>query len=198
VSSLLAVARRDGSGRDHRPTKAELAAAVDKTIPDVIAPDLAILFCGINPGLYSGAVGHHFARPGNRFWKVLHRAGFTDRELSPFDDRDLLRYGIGVTNLVNRTTAGAADLDHGELRQGARRLERKVRRYRPSFVAFAGMGAYRIAFRRPRAPLGRQTETLGESVIWLLPNPSGAQAVYQLEDLVRAFRALRRATSRAA
>lgn len=198
MSSLLAMARRGHKRRDHRPTKAELSAAVDKTIPDVIAADLAILFCGINPGLYSGAVGHHFARPGNRFWKVLHRAGFTDRELSPFDDRELLRYGIGVTNLVNRTTAAAVDLDHAELREGARRLERKVRRYRPSFVAFAGMGAYRIAFRRPHAPLGRQPETLGESVIWLLPNPSGAQAVYQLDDLVRAFRALRRATSRAA
>lgn len=189
---------RGESGLLPRPTKDELAAAVDKRIRDVIAPDLRILFCGINPGLYSGAVGHHFARPGNRFWKVLHRAGFTDRELSPFDDRDLLRYGIGITNLVNRTTAAAADLDHAELRRGARQLERKVGRYRPSFVAFAGMGAYRVAFGRPRAPLGRQTEMLGESVIWLLPNPSGAQAAYQLDDLVRAFRALRRAASRAA
>jgi double-stranded uracil-DNA glycosylase len=181
-----------------RPTKDELAAALDKRIPDVIAPDLRILFCGINPGLYSGAVGHHFARPGNRFWKVLHRARFTDRELSPFEDRELLRDGIGITNLVNRTTAAASDLDPAELRRGARQLERKVRRYRPSFVAFAGMGAYRVAFRRSRAPLGRQTETLGESVIWLLPNPSGAQAAYQLDDLVRAFRTLRRAASRAA
>jgi TDG/mug DNA glycosylase family protein len=189
---------RGESGLLRRPTKDELAAAVDKRIRDVIAPDLRILFCGINPGLYSGAVGHHFARPGNRFWKVLHRAGFTDRELSPFDDRDLLRYGIGITNLVNRTTAAAADLDAAELRRGARQLERNVGRYRPSFVAFAGMGAYRVAFGRPRAPLGRQTEMLGESVIWLLPNPSGAQAAYQLDDLVRAFRALRRAASRAA
>jgi double-stranded uracil-DNA glycosylase len=190
--------RRDGSAPARRPTKDELAAAVDKRIRDVIAPGLRVLFCGINPGLYSGAVGHHFARPGNRFWKVLHRAGFTDRELSPFEDRDLLQYGIGVTNLVDRTTAAASDLDHTELRNGARRLERKVRRYGPSLVAFAGMGAYRVAYHRPRAPLGRQTETLGESVIWLLPNPSGAQAAYQLDDLVRAFRALRRATSRAA
>jgi double-stranded uracil-DNA glycosylase len=181
-----------------RPTKGELATAVDKRIRDVIAVDLRILFCGINPGLYSGAVGHHFARPGNRFWKALHRAGLTDRELSPFEDRELLRYGIGVTNLVNRTTAAAADLDPAELRRGARHLERKVRRYRPSFLAFAGMGAYRVAFQRPRAPLGRQAETLGESVIWLLPNPSGAQAAYQLDDLVRAFRTLRRAASRTA
>ena len=176
-----------------RPTKQELAAAAGKRIPDVIAPGLRVLFCGINPGLYSGAVGHHFARPGNRFWKVLHRAGFTDRELSPFDDRELLDVGIGITNLVNRTTAAAAELDAAELRRGATRLARKVERYRPHVVAFAGMGAYRTAFRRPRAALGRQPEALSGAVVWLLPNPSGAQAAYQLDDLVREFRALRRA-----
>src|ERR687892_1933906 len=144
--------------RVRRPTKQELAAAVSKRLPDVIAPGLQVLFCGINPGLYSGAVGHHFARPGNRFWKVLHRAGFTDRELSPYEERELLDVGIGITNLVNRTTASAADLDAAELRRGAPRLERKVRRYRPAVVAFAGMGAYRVAFRCPRAELGRQAE----------------------------------------
>lgn len=157
----------------------------------MIAPDLRVLFCGINPGLYSGAVGHHFARPGNRFWKVLHRAGFTDRELSPFEDRKLLGLGIGITNLVSRTTASASDLDTQELRRGAPRLERKVRRYQPAIVAFAGMGAYRVAFSRPRARIGRQAEALAGSVVWLLPNPSGAQAAYQLDDLARAFRALR-------
>jgi TDG/mug DNA glycosylase family protein len=190
------MARRSDSTRVRRPTKEELAAAVGKRVPDVIAPDLRVLFCGINPGLYSGAVGHHFARPGNRFWKVLHRAGFTDRELSPFEERELLDFGIGITNLVNRTTASASDLDAAELRRGAPRLERKVRRYRPAVVAFAGMGAYRVAFRCPRAELGRQAEMLAESVMWLLPNPSGAQAAYQLDDLVRAFRALRRAATR--
>jgi len=179
--------------RVRRPTKRELAAATGKRIPDVIAPGLRVLFCGINPGLYSGAVGHHFARPGNRFWKVLHRAGFTDRELSPFDDRELLDVGIGITNLVDRTTAAAAELDGAELRRGATRLTRKVERYRPCFVGFAGMGAYRTAFRQPRAALGRQPDMLGGAVVWLLPNPSGAQAAYQLDDLVREFRALRRA-----
>ena len=177
----------------HRPTKEELAAATGRRIPDVIGPGLRVLFCGINPGLYSGAVGHHFARPGNRFWKVLHRSGFTDHELSPFDDRALLDIGIGITNLVGRTTAAAAELDTGELRRGASRLARKVERYRPAFVAFAGMGAYRTAFRRPDAAVGRQAETLSDAVIWLVPNPSGAQAAYQLDDLVGAFRALRRA-----
>lgn len=179
--------------RARRPTKQELAAAVGKRIPDVIAPGLRVLFCGINPGLYSGAVGHHFARPGNRFWKVLHQAGFTDVELSPFDDRKLLDVRIGITNLVSRTTAAAAELDVAELRRGGTRLARKVERFRPRFVAFAGMGAYRTAFRRPHAAVGRQPETLSATAIWLLPNPSGAQAAYQLDDLVRAFRALGRA-----
>jgi len=183
------------SAKEHarRPTKQELAAAAGKRIPDVIAPGLRVLFCGINPGLYSGAVGHHFARPGNRFWKVLHRAGFTDRELSPFDDQKLLDARFGITNLVSRTTAAAAELDPAELRRGASRLARKVERYEPAFVAFAGMGAYRTAFRRPDATVGRQPEALSAAVIWLLPNPSGAQAAYQLDDLVREFRALRRA-----
>ena len=179
--------------RAHRPTKEELAAAAGKRIPDVIAPGLRVLFCGINPGLYSGAVGHHFARPGNRFWKVLHRAGFTDHELSPFDDRQLLDVRLGITNLVSRTTAAAAELEPAELRRGATRLARKVERYEPGFVAFAGMGAYRTAFRRPDAAVGRQPEPISDAVVWLLPNPSGVQAAYQLDDLVREFRALRRA-----
>jgi len=187
------VPKASGNERARRPTKGELAAATGRRIRDVIAPGLHVLFCGINPGLYSGAVGHHFARPGNRFWKVLHRAGFTDRELSPFDDRKLLDVGIGITNLVNRTTAAAAELEPAELRRGASRLTRKVERYRPAFVAFAGMGAYRTAFRRPDAGVGRQPETISGAVIWLLPNPSGAQAAYQLDDLVREFRALRHA-----
>jgi double-stranded uracil-DNA glycosylase len=187
------MATRRDHARVRRPTKQELAAAVGKQVRDVIGPDLRVLFCGINPGLYSGAVGHHFARPGNRFWKVVHRAGFTERELSPFEERELLGSGIGITNLVSRTTASASELGRDELRRGAIRLERKVRRFRPAIVALAGMGAYRVAFGRPRAGLGRQPEPLAGAIIWLLPNPSGAQAAYQLDDLVRAFRALRRA-----
>jgi double-stranded uracil-DNA glycosylase len=187
------MATRRDHARVRRPTKQELAAAVGRQVRDVIGPDLRVLFCGINPGLYSGAVGHHFARPGNRFWKVLHRAGFTERELSPFEERELLGSGIGITNLVSRTTASASELGRDELRRGAIRLERKVRRFQPAIVAFAGMGAYRVAFGRPRAGLGRQPEPLAGAIIWLLPNPSGAQAAYQLDDLVRAFRALRRA-----
>jgi double-stranded uracil-DNA glycosylase len=162
----------------------------------VVAPRLAILFCGINPGLYSGAVGHHFARPGNRFWKALHAGGFTARVLSPFEERDLLQLGIGVTNLINRATAGADELSAEELRQGAEALERKVCRLQPTVVAFLGLTAYRTAFGRQAARIGPQPELLCAARIWLLPNPSGRTAHYQLGDLAEAFSRLRRATTR--
>jgi len=175
-----------------RPTREELAAAQGRTVPDVIAPGLRELFCGINPGLYSGAVGHHFAHPGNRFWNLLRAAGFTSEVVSPFEEEALLALGLGITNLVERATATAADLSPHELRHGARRLA-KVRRYRPRFLGFLGMTAFRTAFRRPRAALGPQPEDIGGSRTWLLPNPSGAQAHYQLPDLAEAFAALRQA-----
>jgi len=181
-----------------RPTPAQLAAARERTIRDVIAPGLHVLFVGINPGLYSGAVGRHFARPGNRFWKTLHRAGFTDEELSPFEQGRLLDHGIGITNLVARTTAAAAELSPEELRAGARALHRKVMRYHPRVVAVLGIGAYRSAFERPRATIGAQPETIESARVWVLPNPSGLNANYQLPELARWFRALRReVTSRA-
>jgi TDG/mug DNA glycosylase family protein len=176
-----------------RPTREELAAAEGRTVPDVIAPGLRVLFCGINPGLYSGAVGHHFARPGNRFWKVLEASGFTGEIVSPFEEEALLALGLGITNLVERATASAADLSPDELRQGAHRLEAKIRRCRPRFLGFLGMTAFRTAFRRPRAALGPQPDDTGGARTWLLPNPSGAQAHYQLPELTEAFAALRRA-----
>ena len=169
---------------------------MDRTVPDVAAPGLRVLFCGINPGLYSGAVGRHFARPGNRFWKALHRAGFTDRLLSPFEAEEMLARGLGITNICPRTTARAEELDQGELRRGARALARKVRRLRPAAVAFLGVGAYRVAFARPRAVVGPQPERLAGSSVWVLPNPSGRTAYYLLPALVRHFRALRRASLR--
>lgn len=174
----------------HKPTKSELLAAATRKIPDVIAPNLKVLFCGINPGLYSAAVGHHFARPGNRFWPALHAAGFTDRLFSPFEDARLLEAGYGITNLVSRASAGADELTDAELRTGARRLERKVRRYAPGCVAFVGLGAYRKAFQRPAAGLGRQQAQLAGAVIWLLSNPSGLNAHYQKDDFARMFREL--------
>ena len=182
------------SARPRRPTPAELRAARGRTVPDLIAPRLRVLFVGINPGLYSGAVGHHFARPGNRFWKVLHAAGFTDRVVSPFDERLLLARGLGITNVVRRTTAAAAELSDDELVAGARRLEAKVARHRPRIVAFLGLQAYRIALDRPRARVGRQAERLGGAAVWVLPNPSGLNAHYQLPALARLFRRLRQAS----
>jgi TDG/mug DNA glycosylase family protein len=164
-------------------------------VPDVIGPDLDLLFCGINPGLWSTAVGHHFARPGNRFWKVLQAAGFSPELLAAEDDRQLLDLGIGVTNLVPRSSAAAAELGRDELRAGARRLGRTVSRFRPRFVAVLGMGAFRTAFDRPRAAIGEQPELLGGARVWLLPNPSGLQARYQLDDLAAVFAELRDAVT---
>ena len=176
-----------------KPSREEIAAAHGKTIRDVIGPELRVLLVGINPGLYSGATGHHFARPGNRFWKALHGARFTDRLYSPFEDRSLLELGVGITNLVPRTTASADELTAEELRAGARRLERKVRRWKPQIVAFVGVTAYRTAFGRPRAKVGPQDETIGDAGVWVLPNPSGRTAAYQLPQLIEAYSALRAA-----
>jgi double-stranded uracil-DNA glycosylase len=177
----------------HKPTRAELESAAGRTVSDVIAPGLRVLFCGINPGLYSGATGHHFARPGNRFWPTLHAAGFTDRVLHPSEERELLRRGYGITNVVERATATAAELSPDELIRGARRLEATVSHYRPRYVAILGISVYRTAFGRPKAMLGLQPESIGESRLWVLPNPSGLNAHYQLADLARLFAELREA-----
>ncbi len=178
-----------------RPTRAELLAAAGdgRTVPDVIAPGLTVLFCGINPGLYTAWSGHHFAGPGNRFWPTLHAAGFTDRRLRPDEERELLARGYGVTNVVARPTATAAELAPEEYVAGGRLLERKVRRYAPRVLAVLGVGAYRTAFARPRAALGEQPERLGGARVWVLPNPSGLNANYQKDDLARLFRLLREA-----
>ena len=168
--------------------------AAGKRVPDIIAPGLRVLFCGINPGLYSAAVRHHFARPGNRFWPALYAAGFTERLLSPFEERELLVRGYGITNVVSRATAAAQELSATELAAGGRRLRAQVACYRPRVVAVLGLEAYRVAFACPQARLGRQPETVGASVLWVLPNPSGLNAHYQLKDLERVFRALREAS----
>jgi TDG/mug DNA glycosylase family protein len=161
-------------------------------VPDLIADRLAVLFVGINPGLYSAATGHHFARPGNRFWPALHDAGFTEVLLRPWEQRRLLPLGFGITNLVARATAAADELSPHELRRGRHRLGVKVRRYRPRCVAVLGIGAYRTGFGRQRAGVGLQPETLEGAALWVLPNPSGLNANHQRADLAREFRALRR------
>jgi double-stranded uracil-DNA glycosylase len=176
-----------------RPDAAALLRARQRTLRDVIAPHLRILFCGINPGLYSTAVGHHFGRPGNRFWKALHAAGFTPRLFSPSEDKALLALGIGITNLCPRTTASADELTAAELERGGRALVAKARRYRPRVVAILGIGAYRAGFARPEASIGRQEAPIAESLAWVLPNPSGLNAHYGIEELTRHFRRLRTA-----
>jgi TDG/mug DNA glycosylase family protein len=177
----------------YRPSSADLAAAAGTVIPDVVAPNLRVLFCGINPGLWSGATGHHFARPGNRFWPALYRSGFTPRQLRPDEQEELLALGLGITNVAPRTTAKADELTAGELRAGGRALVERVTRYRPRVLAVLGLGAYRTAFGRPRTTVGRQVESLGDTEVWVLPNPSGLNAHYTLDALVEEFRALREA-----
>jgi TDG/mug DNA glycosylase family protein len=170
-----------------KPTGEDLKKALERTTPEIIAPDLKILFCGINPGLYSAATGHNFARPGNRFWKVLERAGFTPRRFHPSEERELLTLGYGITNFCQRTTAKASELTDAELVEGGKQLVKRVKKYQPKFLAVLGVTAYRTAFGKPKAKLGLQEETIGDTKVWILPSPSGLNAHYQLPDLIELF-----------
>jgi TDG/mug DNA glycosylase family protein len=188
------MARRRGAG----PTPAEVAAARGRAIGDVLPPagaPLRVLFCGVNPGLYSGATGHHFARPGNRFWQALHRSGFTDRLLEPAEQDLLPSYGLGITNLVDRATAKADELTGEELREGAELLLALVGRHHPAYVGMAGVTAYRTAFGRPRAAIGAQPDAIGTAGLWVLPNPSGLNASWSLERIAGEFARLRAAVT---
>ena len=178
-----------------RPTQADLDAARDRTIPDVIAPGLRVVFAGINPGLYSAATGYHFARPGNRFWPALHRSGFTERVLRPDEQEQLLGLGLGITNVVARATARAEELRPAEFLAGARILTGKITRLRPRWLAVVGVTAYRVAFGRRHAAVGPQDEALGETRVWVLPNPSGLNASWPTPRLVGAFAELREAAA---
>ena len=185
--------RKTADSQPFKPTKQQLIAAAGKTVPDVIASNLRVLFCGINPGLYTAAVGHHFARPGNRFWPALHKSGFTDRLLSPFAERELLDAGLGISNVVAHATAAASELSKADFIAGGRSLAAKVERYRPRIVAILGVGAYRQAFDQPKATVGEQRGRIHNARVWVLPNPSGLNANYQLPELVRLFANLRTA-----
>jgi TDG/mug DNA glycosylase family protein len=176
----------------HRPTLSELRAAHDKNVPDLIRPGLEVLFSGINPSLYSAAVGHHFARPGNRFWKTLHMASFTPRLIQPDEEQELLALGFGITNLVPRATASASELCDDEYLHGARRLARKLKRYRPKVVAFVGISAYRVVSSNPNAKVGPQPKPFAATRTWVLPNPSGLNAHYQLPELAKIYAELAR------
>ena len=180
-------------GSPWRPNKKQLEAARKKKVPDLLAPNLTVLFCGINPGLYSAAVGHHFAGPGNLLWPTLLASGFTPRLFNAFDANELLAMGFGITNFVSRTTASADELDHDELHAGARAVSRKVRKWRPKWVAFLGLHAYRIAYERRKAIDWLQPQTIGTTKIWLLPNPSGLNAFHQPAILNQMFSEFRQA-----
>ncbi len=173
-----------------KPTKEDLRDAVNRTTEDLIDFNIKVLFCGINPGMWSGATGYHFAKPGNRFWKALHLSGFSKRLLHPSEERELLENGYGITSFCRRTTATAAELSNEEIIAGGNNLVKKIEKYAPQFVAVLGIGAYRTAFKCPKAKLGLQSETIGQTRLWLLPNPSGLNAHYQLNDLVKLFSAL--------
>jgi TDG/mug DNA glycosylase family protein len=176
-----------------KPTSADLEAARERVIPDVVAPGLSVLFSGINPGLWSAATGFHFARPGNRFWPTLHRSGFTPRQLRPEEQWTLLDLGLGITNVASRATARADELTPDELVEGGEALRDKVRRFRPTWLAVVGIGAYRTGFGRPGAAVGPQEESIGDTRVWVLPNPSGLNAHWPAAALAEEFARLRSA-----
>jgi TDG/mug DNA glycosylase family protein len=182
-----------GRSAERRPSADEVAAAADRTIPDVAGPDLLVLFSGINPSLYSAATGHHFARPGNRFWPALHGAGFTDRLVHPSEQYLLPSLGLGITNVVSRATARADELSPEEFVEGGAQLAARVARLRPRYLAVLGVTAYRAAFKRPKARIGPQDETISGVPVWVLPNPSGLNAHFQLPALISEFAALKAA-----
>jgi TDG/mug DNA glycosylase family protein len=176
--------------KHYKPSPLEIEEAAGKKVPDIIAPGLDVLFCGINPGLYSGATGHHFARPGNRFWPALHASGFTQHLLHPSQEGLLLQEGIGITNFVARASRAAAELGKEELREGGRELQVKIHLYKPAVLAVLGVTAYRVAFQKPKAGIGLQEQQLGGAAVWVLPNPSGLNAHYTPPQLAAEFRKL--------
>lgn len=177
----------------HAVLRREVVAT--KPLGDVVGRDLRVLFVGINPSLRSAEVGHHFARPGNRFYKALHRAGFTPRVYAPDEDVLLPALGLGITNLADRPTRAASELTSEELRAGAAQLEALVAELSPRLVAVVGITAYREAFARPKAVLGMQDEPIGGRPVWVLPNPSGLNAHHQLDDLAMRFGEVRAAAA---
>ena len=187
---------RAGSDTSVKPTREQLLRAYDTTIPDLVRPGIQVLLVGINPSLYSGWTATHFARPGNRLWRTLHEAGFTDRRLHPSESEAILSAGIGITNLVARATARADELTDDEIRAGVEPLRRLVRRWKPAYVAFLGISTYRVAFGVPKAIVGEQPERFEGSGVWVLPNPSGLNAHYQQPQLTSHYAALRAAAVR--
>ena len=177
-----------------RPTKEELMAAKGERVKDVIAMDLKCLFCGINPGQYTAWIGHHFGRPGNRFWRAVYKGGFTPRLLTPFEEIELLKYGYGITNLVQRATLTASEVSREELEKGKDNLVKKISKYLPKAVAVLGVTAYRNAFGQKSATIGLQKEKIEQTRVWVLPNPSGLNTHYTPADLAELFSQLKKET----
>jgi TDG/mug DNA glycosylase family protein len=174
-----------------KPTREELLEAANQTMPDILAPNLKVVFCGINPSVYSVVIGHHFARPGNRFWPALYAGGFTPRLFAPSEDQKLLTLGLGITNVAEPSSTAAADLSNEQIKEGGKILRAKIERFQPGVLAVLGIGAYRLAFEQPKARLGLQDTQIGDTRIWVLPNPSGLNAHYHPPQLAQLFRELR-------
>ena len=162
---------------------------------DLIGPGLRVLFCGINPGLVSAETGHHFARPGNRFWPALELAGFTPRLFRPDEQGELLGLGLGITNVVDKPSARADELTKAELVAGGENLVTKVLKYQPRWLAVVGVTAYRDAFNERKATMGEQARRIGETRVWILPNPSGLNAHYTLPKLAAAYAELEKVSA---
>jgi double-stranded uracil-DNA glycosylase len=191
MAKTASTKNRDGAA--WRPTREQLENAIHNRLPDLIAPNLKVLFVGINPGLYTAAIGKHFGHPGNRFWPALHAGGFTPRRFTAFEREEFLKLGYGIVNVVGRPTRTIPELSPNELVEGGKELVRKIRRYTPRFAAFTGVTAYRIAFGLKDAKVGPQDETIGSTKLWILPDPSGLNAHYPPKKLAVEFARLREA-----
>jgi TDG/mug DNA glycosylase family protein len=165
-------------------------------LADILSRDLDVVFCGINPALSAARAGHHFSSPNNRFWRVLHRAGFTPHLIQSESDRTILQYGCGLTAAVERPTVRASELTSDEFHESARELERKLRRYGPRYLAFLGKPAFAAIFRQRTVAWGQQDIRFGGAEVWVLPNPSGLNRAFSLDALVSSYRDLRTASER--
>jgi double-stranded uracil-DNA glycosylase len=166
-------------------------ANVTRGLRDLLAPDLRVVFCGINPGLRSAMLGHHFAGRGNRFWKAIYLAGFTREQIIPEKGEIILAHGCGLTSAVERPTSRADELTRDEFERAASGLSAKIARYAPGYVAFLGKPAFSAIFGRKSVSWGEQDDLLGGSKTWVLPNPSGLNRSFRLDQLVRAYTELR-------
>jgi len=182
---------------NNRPIKTTAVSRSHERLPDLLAEDLDVLFCGINPAMSAVRSGHHFSNKSNRFWRVLNLAGFTPHQVHPEHDHTILRYGCGLTAAVERPTVRASELSRAEFHACAEILERRVTKYQPRFLAFLGKPAFAALFEKRNVDWGLQDVTFGGANVWVLPNPSGLNRAFNLDALVSAYRELREASEKA-